>query len=132
MRRSRWPAANTDADFAPYLEGAPESAVSLFRRFVDLARAAGPVTFELQRGPVVLCGSRRIFASVSVKGEGLAGHLVLPHPLDEDHRLTKAEPLTRTLFFHKYRVRSDADLDGRFAGWLRQAREVGDGAASAR
>lgn len=132
VRRSNWPAAKTDADFAPYLEGAAESTVRLFRRFVELARAGGPVTFELQRGPVVLCGSRRIFASVAVAGQGLRGHLVLPHPLDEDHRLTKAEPLTRTLIFHRYRVRSGADLDQRFAGWLREARRVGDGTVSAR
>jgi hypothetical protein len=66
MRKSRWPVASCEADFAPYLVGAPEASVAMFRRFVDLARAAGAVTFELQNGPVVLCGSRRIFASVRV------------------------------------------------------------------
>ena len=75
MSKNRWPVASTDADFAPYLDGRPEASVAMFGRFIELARAAGPVVFELQNGPVVLRGTRRIFASVRIVNAGLAGHV---------------------------------------------------------
>ncbi len=43
MRGNRWPVASGDAGFAPYLDGRPEASVAMFGRFIDLARAAGPV-----------------------------------------------------------------------------------------
>jgi hypothetical protein len=46
MPGNQWPVASCDADFAPYLAGKPEASVALFGRFVELARAAGPVIFE--------------------------------------------------------------------------------------
>ena len=77
MPKARWPVASSDADFAPYLDGRPEASVAMFGRFIDLARAAGPVIFELQNGPVVLRGTRRIFASARIVDAGLAGHINL-------------------------------------------------------
>jgi hypothetical protein len=127
MRKSRWPAATSDADFAPYLAGAPEPSVIMFRRFIDLARAAGPVTFELQDGPVVLCGTRRIFAGVHVGDHGLAGRINLTRRLT-DRRITKSERLTSTLISNLFLVTSLSELDETFAQWLREGRDVGDGA----
>jgi hypothetical protein len=113
MRKSRWPVASVDADFAPYLAGMPAPSVAMFARFIDLARAAGPVTFELQNGVVVLCGTRRIFASVRVADPGLTGHINLMRHLN-DRRIRKAERLTKTLVFNSYRVTSVSDLDDLF------------------
>lgn len=127
MRKSRWPVASSDADFAPCLTGAPEASVALFWRFVGLARAAGPVTFELQNGPVVLCGTRRIFAAIRVSGRGLAGRINLTRRVT-DRRITKTENLGQTLISHIFLVTSLSDLDETFAQWLREARDVGDGA----
>jgi len=127
MRKSRWPVATSDADFAPYLEGAPEASVVMFRRFIDLARAVGPVTFELQNGPVVLCGTRRIFAGVRVIDRGLAGRINLTRPLT-DRRITKTENLNKSVISSLYLVTSLSDLDETFAQWLREARDIGDGA----
>jgi hypothetical protein len=127
MRQSRWPVAASDSDFQPYLAGAPEASVVMFRRFVELARAAGPVTFELQDGPVVLCGTRRIFAGVRVIDDRLAGRLNLTRRLT-DRRITKIEPLTKALISNLYVVTSLSDLDETFARWLREGRDVGDGA----
>lgn len=73
MRGNRWPVASSDADFAPYLAGRPQASVAMFGRFIDLARAAGPVIFELQNGRVVLRGTRRIFASVRIVGAAWPG-----------------------------------------------------------
>jgi hypothetical protein len=67
-----WPVASRDSDFDPYLAGMPAASGQMFRRFVDMARASGPVIFELQNGLIVLRGTRRIFAGVrfSTGGSG--------------------------------------------------------------
>ncbi len=77
MRHSRRSAASGDADFAPYLVGMPAESVQTFWRLTGMARACGPVIFELQTGRVVLCGTRRVFASVRVCERGLEGHINL-------------------------------------------------------
>jgi hypothetical protein len=130
MNGSRWPVASRDGDFAPYLDGRPEASVALFWRFIALARAAGPAAYELQNGPVVLRGTRRIFGSVRVRDSGIVGHLVLPR-LIADRRIRKTEPLTKSLTFHGYVVTAPPDLDDEFAGWLSEARAAGDGVRSA-
>jgi hypothetical protein len=126
MRKSRWPAATSDADFDPYLTGLPPGTHQMFRRFVELARSCGPTTFELQTGPIVLCGSRRIFASVTPRHDGLAGHLVLSREA-QDPRFTKVEPLTKRLHFHAWRIGSAEQLDDTFLALLDEAHAVGDG-----
>ena len=127
MNGSRWPVASCDADFARYLDGRPEASVALFWRFIALARAAGPALYELQNGPVVLRGTRRIFSSVRVRDDGIVGHLVLQR-LITDRRIRKAEKFTRTLTYHGYLATAPPDLDDEFAQWLAEARAVGDGA----
>jgi hypothetical protein len=127
MGKSPWPTASRDDDFVPYLAGRPDASVALFWRFIALARAAGTATHELQNGPIVLRGTRRIFASVRVRDDGIAGHLVLLR-LIMDRRIRKAEKLTKTLTYHAYLVTGLSDLDDEFAGWLSEARAVGEGA----
>jgi hypothetical protein len=127
MRHSQWKAASTDADFEPYVTGLPATSVALFRRFIELARICGPVTFELQRGMVVLCGTRRIFASVRPTSTGLSGHVNLARRL-ADRRVGKVEPLTSRLFMQRYVVTAMSDLDEQFGQWLCEARTIGDGA----
>ncbi len=91
-----WPVASGDSDFDPYLAGMPEASVRMFRRFVDMSRASGPVIFELQNGAIVLRGTRCIFAGVRVLDRGLAGRLnLMPHV--EDPRLVKVEANAKTL-----------------------------------
>jgi len=126
MTESKWPVAVDDADFDPYLEARPESSRDLFWRFVALARACGPVIFELQKGPIVLRGTRRIFAGVKVTADGLHGHINLARELS-DRRILKAEAFTKRLYFHCYPVTALDDLDEEFAHWLCEARDVGDG-----
>jgi hypothetical protein len=127
MRMSRWPVAASDADFAPYLAGRPETSVGMFWRFVELSRAAGTETFELQNGPIVLCGSRRIFATVRVRHADLDGMLVMTRRL-ADRRIRRADDFRGALKLNRFRVGSLSDLDDDFAGWLAEAAAVGDGA----
>ncbi len=122
-----WPVASRDSDFDSYLVGTPEASVRMFHRFVDMSRASGPVIFELQNGPIVLRGTRRIFASVHVRNRGLGGHLNLMRRV-EDPRLFKVEVLTKSSVFHRYLLTSISDLDDEFQRWLNEAHSVGDGA----
>jgi hypothetical protein len=122
-----WPVASRDTDFDSYLDGRPAASVRMFHRFLAMARASGPVIFELQNGPIVLRGTRRIFASVHVRGTGLGGHLNLMRHVN-DHRLGKVEAFTKTLVYHGYLLTSISDLDEEFQRWLDEAHSVGDGA----
>lgn len=71
--------------------------------------------------------TRRIFASVRVVDGGLAGGINLTRRVT-DRRIRKAEKFTKRLISHGYLVTSLADLDERFALWLSEGRDVGDGA----
>lgn len=122
-----WPVASRDSDFDPYLAGMPDSSVRMFRRFADMAQASGPVIFELQNGPIVLRGTRRIFAGVRVLDRGLEGRLNLMRRV-ADPRLVTVEANARTLVSHRYSLTSMADLDDEFQRWLDEAHAVGDGA----
>jgi len=122
-----WPVASRDSDFDPYLAGLPAASVLMFRRFVDMARASGPVIFQLQDGPIVLRGTRRIFAGVRVLDRGLRGRLNLMRRI-EDPRLVKAEANAKTLVSYHFSVTSVSDLDDEFQRWLDEAHAVGDGA----
>jgi len=85
------------------------------------------VVFELQNGPVVLRGTRRIFASVRIVNAGLAGHINVARHIT-DWRIRKTETLTASLVFHAYLLTEMSDLDDTFGQWLAEARAVGDGA----
>jgi hypothetical protein len=127
----RWPVAMRDEDFEGQLVGVPPETAQLFWRFIKLARACGEVTFEIQRSRVVLRGSKRIFASVQVRGVGLAGHINLARKLPVRGLIRKSEPLTKKIYFHAFTVTSSGDLDEKFGQLLCEAHAVGDGAASA-
>jgi hypothetical protein len=105
----------------------PEASVRMFRRFVDMSRVSGPVTFELQNGPIVLRGTRRIFAAVRVLDRGLGGRLNLMRRV-EDPRLVKVEANAKTLVSYHFSLTSISDLDDEFQRWLDDAHSVGDGA----
>jgi hypothetical protein len=122
-----WPVASRDSDFDSYLGDMPETSVQMFRRFVDMARTSGPVTFELQNGPIVLRGTRRIFGSARVLDNGLRGHLNLMRYVN-DPRFVKVEALTKSLVYHRYLLTSISDLNEDFQRWLDEAHSVGDGA----
>jgi hypothetical protein len=91
-----------------------------------MALACGEPTFELQSGPVVLRGTRRIFGAITATDRGLTGYLVLPRRLD-DRRIRKVDPLTKRLFMNRFLLTSTSDLDESFAEWLYEASQVGNG-----
>jgi hypothetical protein len=126
MSRS-WPAASHDSDFDPYLADMPVASVQLFWRFIEMARTSGPVVFELQNGPIILRGTRRIFAGIRVLDRGLGGRLNMLRRI-EDPRVVRVEANAKSLISYRYLVTSMSDLDDEFQGWLDEAHSVGDGA----
>lgn len=123
----RWPVATDEEDFAEHLAGAELTAIRMFWRFIELARACGPTTFELQRSLIVLRGGKR---SSRRSGSGrpvcmgtsswrasclLAGESARP------------KGLTKKLYFHSYVISSIDDLDAEFGQLLCEGRHVGDG-----
>jgi len=114
----------TDADL---LQGKSTEIVALFTHFMDAVQACGPVEVQPLKEWVVLYGSRRIFASAAPMRESLRGHLNLPRRV-VDPRLSRVEPLTKRLYFHRFTLSSSAQLNEEFIGWLHEASAVGQGA----
>jgi hypothetical protein len=109
------------------LQGKPMMVADLFQSFMAAVQACGPVEVEPTRDRVVLHGRQRIFASIRPTQEGLRGHLNLPRRVD-DPRLYSVEPLTRHLFFHRFRLSNATELDETFVGWLHESYAIGQGA----
>ena len=110
-----------------HLDGKPEESVALYRRFVELVEACGPVTYAVSKTAITVKGTRRGFAGARPTRTGLAGYLDLQRVV-EDRRFISWSPYTKRLFTHQYRVAAPEDLDEDFAGWVREAYAVGAGA----
>jgi hypothetical protein len=100
--------------------------VALYRRFVELVEACGPVTYAVAKTTITFKGSRRGFAGAKPTPRGLAGYLDLQR-LVEDPRIMSASPYTKRLYVHQFRITAPDELDDEFAGWLREAYTVGQG-----
>lgn len=57
----------------------------------------------------------------------MRGYLDLQRRVDDD-RILSVAPYTKRLFVHQFRVIKLAELDDEFAGWIREAYAVGQGA----
>ncbi|MGD0062944.1 MAG: DUF5655 domain-containing protein [Streptosporangiaceae bacterium] len=110
-----------------HLRGQPASAVELYRRFAGLVEACGPFTYAVSRSSITFKGSRRGFAGARPTRTGLTGYLDLQRTV-HDHRITSASPFTKRLVVHQVRITRPEELDEDFAGWVREAYAVGQGA----
>jgi len=113
------------------LRGRPESVAEMFSQILSTAHDRGHVEVEVIAKGVVLHGSRRIFAGLVPRDRGLGGMLNLLAPR-EDARFTKVEPLTKRIWHHRFFLTDPSQLDRKFLGWVREACDVGQGAASRR
>ena len=109
-----------------HLRGRPPAVVELYQRFVELVQACGPFELSVAKTAITFKGSRRGFAGAKPKVQGLDGYLDLQRRV-EDPRIRKASPYTGRLFVHQFRVSALDQLDDEFAGWVREAYEVGRG-----
>jgi hypothetical protein len=100
--------------------------VRVVRAFVELVDSCGPVEVSVAKTAITFKGSRRGFAGAKTKNHWLDGYLDLQRQL-KDPRIRRASPYTKRLFVHQFRVTALDQLDEEFAGWLREAYEVGEG-----
>jgi hypothetical protein len=110
-----------------HLRGKPAGNVALFRGFVALVEACGPVEIRADKTTVTFKGSRRGFAGARPTTRGLTGFLDLQRVV-EDGRFSTVTPYTKRLYVHKFQLTAPEQLDEAFAGWIREAYAVGAGA----
>jgi hypothetical protein len=109
-----------------HLRGRHPAVIRLYERFVDLITACGPFEVSVAKTAITFKGSRRGFAGAKPKDQWLDGYLDLERQL-KDPRILRASPYTKRLFVHQFRVTALDQLDEEFAGWVREAYEVGEG-----
>ena len=110
-----------------HLLGKPAEIVALYDRFVELSLDCGPFTYAVAKSAITLKGSRRGFAGVKPGKQSLNGYLDLQRRIS-DPRITRSSPYAKQLFVHHFKVVTLDQLDAEFAGWLREAYLVGQGA----
>ena len=110
-----------------HLAGQPAFAISLFHEFIATVEDIGPFTYAVSKTTITLKGSRRGFAGARPYRLGLRGYFDLQREV-QGARITSVAPYTSGLFVHQFRVASSDQLDDQFAGWLREAYAVGEGA----
>jgi hypothetical protein len=111
-----------------HLRGKPEASVALFRELEGLILACGDIRFAVAKTTITFKGSRRGFAGARPDRQGVVGYLDLLRPIVGDARIGSASPYGRRLFVNHFRIRTAAELDDTFAGWVREAYAVGCGA----
>jgi hypothetical protein len=112
---------------ARHLQGKPAEVAALYTGFVKLVERCGPFTYSVTKTAITLKGERRGFAGLAPKAGSLDGYLDLQRQV-ADPRIRRSSPYTKRLYVHHFRVTSQDQLDETFAGWLREAYEVGQGA----
>jgi hypothetical protein len=119
MERTEWTVAD-------HLRGKPPACVALYQRFVELVEACGPFGYAVAKTTITFKGSRRGFAGARPTTRGLAGYLDLQRVV-ADPRILSAAPYTKRLFVHQFRIGTLEQMDDEFAGWVREAYDVGRG-----
>ena len=105
------------------LAGKSSAAIALFRDFSKLVKRCGPVRVEPEKTRIAF-QVRMSFAAVSLRRDGIVGHVVLARRL-ENPRFTKIESISPRNHVHFFRFHSREELDGEVLAWLREAYRVG-------
>jgi hypothetical protein len=113
-------------DVADHLRDRPRQVQDLYRRFVELIAACGPYEISVAKTAITFKGSRRGFAGAKPRAASLDGYFDLQRQV-EDPRILSSSPYTKRLFVHQFRVAEPSQLDAQFAGWIREAYDVGSG-----
>ena len=111
---------------AAHLRGCDPAVIRLYERFVELVQACGEFEVAVSKTAISFKGTRRGFAGAKPKKRWLDGYLDLQRKLT-DPRIRSASPYTKRLFVHQFRVETLDQLDEDFAGWIREAYDVGKG-----
>ena|SRR6266545_7603027 len=122
---------HSDWTVEDHLRDKPPGFVELYERFVQLVGACGPFTYAVAKTTITFKGSRRGFAGARPTARGLVGYLDLQRLVD-DPRILSAVPYTKRLFVHHFRITAREQMGEEFAGWVREAYNVGQGGHLAR
>ena len=117
----------TDWTVEDHLYGKPDTSVALYYAFVELIEECGDYTVSPSKTMITFKGTRRGFAGARPDTRGLRGYLDLQRRV-VDPRMTRSSPYTQRLFVHHYRISEPSEMDDEFAGWVREAYDVGEGA----
>ncbi len=112
---------------ARHLHGKRAEIVDLYHGFIGLAEDCGPFTYAIAKSGITMKGSRRGFSGAVPKAKSLDGYLDLQRQVS-DPRIRRSAPYTKRLFVHHFRITAANQLDDRFAGWVHEAYDVGQGA----
>jgi hypothetical protein len=108
-----------------FLRGKSAHALALYRRFVELVEACGPVLIAPAKARIGF-QVRMIFAAVNkLTDKQLDAHVILTRRI-EHPRFRRIETLTPTGHVHHFRVHSPDELGDEVASWLREAYHVGE------
>jgi uncharacterized protein DUF5655 len=110
-----------------HLADKPDSVVDLYRRFAGLLDACGPHSVSAAKTAIAFKGARRGFAGAKPRNASLDGFLDLQREVHDD-RFLRVSPYTKRLFVHQFRITEASQLDNTFAGWVKEAYQVGQGA----
>ena len=114
-----------------HLRDKTAAVVGLYQRFVALVQVCGPFEYAVSKTAITFKGSRRGFAGAKPTADRLDGYLDLQRRV-EDPRIRRASPSTKRLVVHQFRISAPEQLDAEFAGWVREAYQVGQGQHVAR
>ncbi len=106
-----------------HLSGKSADGIALFREFAKLVKRCGPVRVVAEKTRIAF-QVRMSFAALSLRRDGIAGHVVLARRL-ENARFTRIETISARNHVHSFRFRSREELDGEVLAWLREAYRVG-------
>ena len=106
-----------------HLIGKSSHAVILFREFTKLVKRCGPVRVVPEKTRIAF-QVRMSFAAVSLRRDGIVGHVVLARRL-ENSRFTKIAYVSPRNHVHCFCFHSRKELDREVLAWLREAYRVG-------
>jgi hypothetical protein len=110
-----------------HLAGKPDWVLDIYERFIAMVELCGPFSYSVTKSAITLKGTRRGFAGAKPRARWFDGYLDM-QVLVKDERILRASPYTQRLFVHQFRITRVEQIDDEFAGWVRAAYEVGNGA----
>jgi hypothetical protein len=106
-----------------HLRGRSSEVIALYRRLVRLVRKCGRVAILPEKTRIAF-QVRMSFAQVSFRRDKLRGHVTLARRL-EHPRFLRIDTISPQNHVHHFELRSTAELDEEFSGFLREAYRVG-------
>ncbi len=106
-----------------HFRGRNPEVLALYRRFVQMVRRCGRVSILPEKTRIAF-QVRMSFAVVSFRRDVLRGHVVLARRL-ENPRFVRIDTISPRNHVHHFVLRSQADLNQEFLGFLREAYRVG-------